>query len=139
MSERSEWVWMPHVGHLIVGNHCRFRLNTCVGDFIVSTVGEYLPQESMWDIFAKSKGITLKGRGDAREADFIDRVGYEDLGLDRKFETMVFQSRTITNNSCCPFEPGSWENVDGAGYNEAGAARLGHMAMCEKWSKESAR
>ena len=28
--KKDKWIWMPHAGHLIVGNDCRFHLNTKV-------------------------------------------------------------------------------------------------------------
>jgi hypothetical protein len=37
---RDKWVWMGHSGHFILGSSCRFHLNTYVGRYIVSTVGE---------------------------------------------------------------------------------------------------
>lgn len=36
--KEENWVWMPHGGHFILGHMCRFRLNTYVGKYIVSTV-----------------------------------------------------------------------------------------------------
>ena len=109
MSDRSDWTWMPHAGHLIVGQDCRFRLNTEVGGWIVSTVGEYR-------------------RGDSENIE---------IGADRTFETMVFPSEPAPD-TCCPFRMADADNRDFDGYNAPEDAYKGHIAMCEKWSKVAA-
>lgn len=124
---------MPHPGHFICASDCRFHLNTYVGGYIVSTVGELLPDSGSWDIYAKTKNIVLEGMGDARRADFINRVGYVDIGYDRKYETMVFKAMKSTR-ICCPWKMTADEQ-DFLGYNDADAAFKGHMKLCLKWSK----
>ena len=136
MSDKNEWIWMPHAGHFICGQDCRFRLNTCVGDYIVSTVGEYMPDESVRETMATSRGITLEGKGDARRADWIVKTGYEDLGCDRKYETMVFLAED-GKTKCCPRRMVSSEDIDLEGYNDPGDAMEGHLRLCEKWSSIS--
>lgn len=88
---RVKWKWYGHAAHLIVGLDCRFHLATEIGEYLVSTVGEYLPDESVREILAKSRGKPLEGRGDARRADWMRKHGYEEIGCDRKYETMVFR------------------------------------------------
>ena len=111
MVNKAEWVWMPHAGHLIVGELCRFRLNTKVGAWIVSTVGEYLSADQ--EIC--------------------------ELGIGRTYETMVFLAKEAPmSEACCPWRIANGENVDVEGYNDAGAAYRGHLAMCEKWSHRAA-
>lgn len=139
MSAKSEWVWMPHPAHLIVAQDCRFHMTTCVGNFIVSTVGEYLPDETVREIFAESRGVVLEGRGDARRCDYMNKLGFEKIGCNRKYETMVFLSAPATECACCPFSPHSFSEIDFDGYNDSGAAFAGHMAMCEKWADKSAQ
>jgi len=133
--KKENWIWMPHAGHLIVGNDCRFVLNTYVGGYIVSTVGEYLPDFPVREIFAESKKITLEGRGDARRADYMKKIGYEEIGCDRLYETMVFKAMK-TKDGCCPWRIASGENQDMEGYNDPEEARKGHLKMCNKWSKK---
>ncbi len=138
--KREDWVWMPHPAHLIVGNECRFRLATYVGGYIVSTVGEWLPGESVREIMAQSRGITLEGIGDAREYDFMRKIGFMEIGLDRTYETMVFPAKTRSDVSrrCCPWEcVHDKGEVDFDGYQDAVNAYRGHMIRCEKWSKEN--
>jgi len=60
-TSKGKWIWMPHAGHLIVSSDCRFHLNTYVGGYIVSTVGEYFPDEGVREIFAESRGVNLEG------------------------------------------------------------------------------
>lgn len=131
---RANWEHMPHAGHLIIGQDCRFHLNTKVGKYIVSTVGEYFPDEGIREIFAKSRRVKLEGMGDARRADYMRKIGYEDIGLDRKYETMVFRAQK-SERDCCPWEMKSPSNIDMRGYNDPGEARKGHIAMCRKYAK----
>lgn len=110
---KDKWIWMPHAAHFICGHQCRFKLATYVGGYIVSTVGE-LPDPR---------------KPDSRE--------YEDIGYQRKYETMVFQAAPQNPKyTCCPFSIiNAGDGVDMAGYNDANAATAGHYALCEKWSR----
>jgi hypothetical protein len=132
---KSDWTWMPHPGHFIGGNNCRFHLNTYVGEYIVSTVGEYLPDSAVREILAKSRGIELEGKGDYREYDYLKKNGYEKLGLDRLYETMVFKAGP-SKDPCCPFRATDFSNLDFDGYNTPEDAFKGHLAMCDKWSQK---
>lgn len=132
---KDKWVWMPHPGHFIGGHDCRFHLCTWVGEWIVSTVGEYLPDSNVRETMARSRGIILEGRGDARLMSWMNKVGYEEIGFGRKFETMVFPAEPDRYGStCCPYRASEFSEQDVAGYNDAGAAFAGHNAMCEKWA-----
>ena len=135
--QKQDWIWMPYPGHLIVARDCRFHLNTCVGDFIVSTVGDYLPDAPVREILARSRGISLEGKGDRRLADYLQQVGYEEVGAGRLFETMVFVAKKDEPNSCCPFRQADGVEVDARGYNDPHEAYCGHMEMCEKWSQRT--
>ncbi len=132
---RAEWVWMPHAGHLIVGNNCRFHLNTYVGDYVVSTVGEYLPDAPVREILAQRRDINLTGQGDNRRADYMEKIGYEEIGFGRLYETMVFMAEKHSDGLCCPFRMKDGGNVDFAGYSKPEKAWEGHLKMCEKWAK----
>jgi hypothetical protein len=134
---KADWVWMPHAGHLIVGHNCRFHLATYVGGYIVSTVGEYLPDAPVREIIAESRGITLEGKGDTRRADYMAKIGYEQIGAGRLYETMVFRAvPAFPGEDCCPWRQRDGCELDFAGYNDAAAAFRGHLAMCEEWSKK---
>ena len=105
---KEDWLWMPHPGHFICAYDCRFRLNTYVNGFIVSTVGE----------------LVLNGK-------------IEEIGSGRLYETMVFKAKKSTH-ICCPYEAVfSGDNeIDFDGYNTPEEAYEGHLNMCEKWHKE---
>lgn len=132
--KKENWVWMPHPGHFICARWCQFFLNTYVGGYIVSTVGEYVPDAQVREIFAESRGVKLEGIGDTRLADYMKKIGYEDLGLDRKYETMVFKAKK-SKAKCCPHEMKSASDIDFDGYNTADEAKKGHYKLCLKWSK----
>ncbi len=131
------WEWFGSPLHLIVSSECRFHLGTLVGPWVVSTVGEWLPDSSSWDIYAKSAGVTIEGRGDARRADFLRKFGYVDIGHGRKYETFVFRAtgERCDRDECHCLQP-EWtgSELDTEGYNERGDAQRGHYAMCEKWA-----
>lgn len=59
----SGWIWLGQAGHFICSYDCRFHLHTHVGNYCVSTVGDWHPRGS-------------------EKADTV--------GVDRLFETMVF-------------------------------------------------
>jgi hypothetical protein len=117
-------------------------LATCIGGdalYIVSTVGEWFPSQSARECLAESRGIILEGMGDAREVDYMKKIGYKDIGYQRKYETMVFHAklREDANGQCCPYEciyDGG--ELDTNGYNDHAEAAVGHYEMCLKWSKQ---
>lgn len=134
---RDQWEWFGKAGHFICGQDCRFHLCTLVGPWLVSTVGEYLPDSSIWEIEAKFRGVTLEGRGDARRADYMRKVGYSQIGSGRTYETMVFPAgeRCSAEGCGCGMPTASdWSERDERGYNDAAAATRGHYEMCEKWA-----
>lgn len=106
--KKNKWIWMPHAGHLCVGDKCRFHLNTFVGKYIVSTIG------------------------DAEEAEFgFERIGSGDKDF---YETMVFKARK-SECKCCPYEIISGD-LECKRYETAEEAYKGHLKLCEKWSKK---
>ena len=140
---KANWIWMPHAAHLIVGQDCRFHLATYVGKWIVSTVGEYLPDSNVREVLAESRGLDLQGRGDERRHDWMKKNGYEEIGFNRKYETMVFKAQrrpkkelAKDGTTCCPWEQQSGTEVDMVGYNTPERAYLGHLKMCAKWARK---
>ena len=126
---------MPHPGHFICSQDCQFFLNTYVGSYIVSTVGEYFPDDGVREINAECRGIVLKGRGDERRADYMEKIGYKEIGCGRKYETFVFKAGK-SKHKCCPYEAISFLEIDSNGYNDPGDAYIGHYAMCKKWGNK---
>lgn len=106
--KKENWVWMPHAGHFICGDRCQFKLNTYVGKYIVSTVGE-MPN-------------------------LLKPEEFQEIGADRKYETMVFKAKK-SKFKCCPYKISSGNNIDFAGYNKPEDAYNGHLILCQKWSK----
>ncbi|MCH7681711.1 hypothetical protein IID10_20485 [candidate division KSB1 bacterium] len=39
MTNKKDWIWMPHVAHFICGKDCKFHLATYFNGYIVSTIG----------------------------------------------------------------------------------------------------
>lgn len=114
MTEKEKWIWMPHAAHFICGYRCQFHLATYVGGYIVSTIGELPP------------------------LGHEDECFFEDIGLSRKYETMVFGAKK-SKNVCCPFVQIDGNSLDFMGYNEPGDATNGHYKLCLKWSKKEAQ
>jgi len=131
--KKQNWVWMPHPGHFVASRDCRFHLNTYVGGYVVSTVGEYEPCMASREISAKSKGIQLEGIGDARRDDAFKKLGWEQIGFARTYETMVFKAKKSLDK-CCPFEVASLQSSDYRPYTNSEDATAGHMELCKKWA-----
>ena len=138
----SEWKWFGNAGHLCVAQWCRFHLCTQIGEYLISTVGQYWPDRTVREIHAKvydPEWFTKYGilRGDNFDAKYMERFGYETIGCDRTFETMVFKTTgevCISQDCNCGMPTLNFSELDADGYNDAGAATRGHYAMCEKWS-----
>lgn len=109
--KKEDWIWMPHPAHFIGASSCEFRLATYVGDYIVSTVGEYV---------SPSSGQV------------------EDIGAGRKYETMVFKARKSDEaghcGACVWFIDDAGNNLDMEPYNDPQSAYEGHVALCNKWA-----
>lgn len=138
MIPRDQWQWFGNVGHFICGFDCRFHLCTLVGAHLVSTVGQLFPDAPVRELYAESRGVTLVGRGDARRADYMNKIGYEEVGYQRTFETMVFRAGEICSHPDCGCGMPKLETaeaLDFRGYNSAGDATRGHMELCEKWAE----
>ena len=63
------------------------------------------------EIYAKSREVKLEGVGDVRDADYIKKVGYEEIGDGRKYETMVFKARKKGESRVRKILPDSADNV----------------------------
>jgi hypothetical protein len=138
--KKQNWVWMPHAGHFICGHMCRFHLNTYVGKYIVSTVGELWFERPIREIHAsifdkKWFAENAHRKGDDFDSAYMKRFGYEELGMGRIYETMVFKAKRDKVNTCCPWSMVSGE-LDMDGYKDSNSAYKGHIKMCEKWSKK---
>lgn len=133
--KKENWIWMPHAGHLCVARDCQFHLCTYVGGYIVSTVGEYWPDSQVRKISAECRNIHIVGRGDDWDRDYMNKIGFEEIGLNRKYETMVFKARR-TEDKCCPWRMADASELDFDSYNTPEDAAAGHNKLCMKWSKK---
>ena len=138
---KDKWIWMPHPAHFICASDCKFFMATKVGKYIISTVGEMFPDAPIREIYAETRNIVLEGKGDARRADYMKKIGYDEIGVGRKYETMVFKAvRSIKKgkDACkaCPFQIESGNNIDGNGYNEPDKAYEGHLKLCNKYANK---
>ena len=98
-----------------------------------------MPPASVREIVAKSRGITLTAKGDAAEVEWLKKVGFEELGHKRTYETMVFRAgKPCVSKGCnCGMPaPNDWSELEMQGYKDAGSATRGHYELCKKWSKK---
>jgi len=104
----SEWVWYGYAGHFIGGRHCAYHLSTRIGDYLISTVGDYRPPSL----------------GGERE-----RLG---AGKNDYYETHIFPCDGETKDG----DPNvtEWCEVDGTRYPESIDAERGHRDYCEKYA-----
>jgi hypothetical protein len=68
------------------------------------------------------------------------RVRSEEIGCDRKYETMVFfAGERCTAKGCgCGLPSIRGSEMDCEGSNDAGTATKNHMAMCNRYSRIAA-
>jgi hypothetical protein len=112
---RGEWRWLGAAGHFIAADSCRWHLCTVVGDYMVSSVGEYVPNG--------------RGRGD----------GFEQIGCDRLYEVMVFKCAPCREPGChCGGEPRVTDlsEVDYTPANTRAEAAANHEAKCLEWASK---
>ena len=112
----DRWVWDGHAGHFIGSRSCQFHLNTRIGGYIVSTVGEYrLP-----------KGHPVDGKSIGGE----EYAEFESIGLGRLFETYVFRASGEGYG-----EVDEFVEVDALNANDHDTANRNHMALCQKYAE----
>jgi len=130
---------MPHAAHFIGADSCMFRMATEVGGFIVSTVGQYWPDRPVREVIARSRGIIIEGRGDDFDRKYMEKIGFEEIGHNRLFETYVFFSKPKKPECGCAFEVDGYSEIDSLPANDPQQAYENHLMMCDKWSKQSVK
>ena len=135
----DKWVWFGNAGHFICARWCQFHLCTKVGRYLVSTVGEYMPDEGSREIYAKSANIVLEGGGDERYADFMKKHGFVEIGYARKYETMVFRAgKPCNGKECgCGLPEIDGRELDTLAANDAKTASRNHRILCKKYAAKS--
>lgn len=112
----KDWKWFGNAGHFIGSNHCRFHLATQVKNYLVSTVGEYIPY--------------CNKNEEKFQALSIEPQSY--------YETMIFEIEGYCSCGCGLPEPNVGKNPDGLEchhYSTARHANEGHLKLCEKYDK----
>lgn len=90
-----------------------------------------LPDSSVREILADSRGITLEGRGDYRRASWMKQAGFEQIGSGRTFETMVFKAGercTAEGCNCGMPELADASELDADGYNDPALPNHSHSS-----------
>lgn len=111
----QNWVWHGHAGHLCVSNRCYFHLCTDVGNYLVSTVGDFHPNVGRYG------------------EKYIDINKVEEIGLGRLYETMVFKKKEGTCDCGCGLPNIDLTDIDMMAANLPQDARKNHMLMCYKY------
>lgn len=102
------WQWFGNAGHLCVASDCLFHLTTKVGDYLISTVGDWRPYYC---------GVRVEEP--------------EEVGRDRLYETMVFKAGKLCDCGCgLPMISGS--ELLCIPSNTAGEANRAHLETCRK-------
>lgn len=103
-------------GHFIAATHCRWHRHTQIGDYRISSVGDYYPPRG-------------REHDERRET-----LGADPLSF---FETMVFRTSphpASGNEECGCRTVTDWAEVDAERYATAGAAQAGHERFVSKFS-----
>ena len=139
----DEWKWYGNAAHFICGSSCRFHMVTLVAKYIVSTVGQYWPERSVREIHASihdSQWFSINRvlQGDDFDNAYMKKFGYEEIGYNRTFETMVFiAGKPCMYKSChCGLPSIDPSEKEFAGFNNAGDATKGHYKLCKKWASK---
>jgi hypothetical protein len=114
-----------------------------VGKYLISTVGQYWPDRVVREIHAQVHDLkwleaNKSKRGDDFDNAYFKRFGYEEIGYEISYETMVFKAgKRCDSKECgCGLPTISGSELDFLGYNTASAATKGHMELCLKWAKK---
>ena len=96
-------------GHFIAARSCRWRRHTQVGNYRVSSVGDYFPRDERETIGA---------------------------GPDDFFETYIFKTtdaQARDNEGCGCHQVAEWSEIDGRRWATAGEAQAGHESFVAKY------
>ncbi len=110
------WIWYGHKMHYICSDRCRWNMATELPNgYLVSSVGDMRPHDlEIGETWAEEDA--------------------EEIGMCRKYETMVF--RIVGREECgCPVN--EYTELDVDGYNTHIEASDGHMRMCIEWAEKS--
>lgn len=107
MIDKSEWKWYGYPGHFIGSARCVYHLSTKVGDYLISTVGDYRPN------------------GPYKAAETLR------WSEDSYFETMVFEVDGETEAG----DPNVVSEVEGFYWSKSIIAENKHYEICQKYAE----
>ena len=110
----SQWEWNGYASHFICAERCLFRMSTVVGDFIISSVGDY-----------------RQGGSDTP----MKPIG---AGENAFFETYVFARGKRCACGCGEYRIADGCELDGVRTAKADACRKTHMEYCRRYAAMSA-
>lgn len=128
MIERDKWIWHGMAGHYILSDRCLFHLQTIIGKYVVTTVGD------LHDIYPGGVAEVAKDSGFEHLPCGAREIGYKIF-----YETMVFElaeAKKFDGRRQKKGKRKSWAELDFSGYQTEDEAHRGHMLMCEKWAAE---
>lgn len=105
----TKWRWYGMAGHFICGDKCLHHLCTKVGNYLVSTVGDYRPKEG---------------------------AEPEQIGCDRLYETMVFKLAGGECDCGCGLPVIVPSEIDYLPANDAPTADKNHIKLCRKIARK---
>lgn len=100
--------WYGYAGHFIGGKRCAFHLCTRIPNYLISTVGHYLPKNS----------------------DEMERIGAGDKAY---FETFVFKCSGEDKDGNPDIT--DWGEIDSKRYGDSLSAEKGHYVYLKKYRK----
>lgn len=104
----EDWKWYGQPGHYILADDCIFHLNTQVGKWLVSTVGD----------LHRRNGPPVRETKGPRHC--------EEVAMGRFYETMIFLGEDGQ-------QVGTQEG-DAIGYDTSPEATAGHYKACQDWA-----
>lgn len=136
----AAWKWYGRPGHFYGAFDCRFHLCTEVGGVLVSTVGEWLPDDPIREAIAKARGVKLRGYGDDRRYDYLAEIGFSEIANGYKYETMAFCTtgeRCVSPECGCGMPVVNLQQLECVGANAAKTATENHLRLCAKYNEEA--
>lgn len=120
----EQWKWFGYPGHLCVGSRCMFHLLTVVGEYMISSVGDYKPEK----IFDAHRSTLIDNCEGMRET-----IGAGDEAF---FETFVFKRAGTAECRCgCGTpSPDEFSEIDGKRAVNAADATANHVEFCRKYA-----
>ena len=135
--------WFGNAGHFICSRDCRFHLTTIVNNrWLVSTVGELWPSRAVREIHAQYTDAAWLAANKSKLGDefnfaYMQKFGYDTIGCDRTYETMVFRAgKRCERKDCgCGLPELASSELEFIGSNDPKTATAGHHKLVAKWAK----